>query len=155
MRATPTGRRLGAVLAALLAGVGLAACDAWPTDVINETAGPVTFRYRHESYGSTWSTPLTLAPCRVVTLDREHWITEFTGVEFTDGGRTYNLVGLDMEDLAAACPHGLLGGTSQCEISYHGQGRISAKPVRYPTPTPRDPQGDREKACVADVAARR
>ena len=116
----------------VLLGVGLAACDAWPTSAVNKSSARIEFRWHHQDYAD-WSHWVLIPIGQSNTLARAQYVEDFTGIEVRDDNRIYAVTPEQMLSFRRTCRRSMLDHMDtlgDCEITYAGGGRFTVRRVQ-------------------------
>ena len=108
--------------------VVLSACDAWPTNLENRAAQPITLRYHQEDHRE-WSAEFDLEPGRSMTFPRGHWIQDIFAMRIRDGQTDFEYDYDDLSFVRSQCgvsPALREMTQPNCYLRYLGNGQLSA-----------------------------
>lgn len=112
--------------------LGLSACDAWPTTVVDRTNTPIQFRWHHEDHAE-WSVWITVPAGESVLLARAHYVEDFESMEVMEADKTYSVTPTQMAEFRSICARTWVDRITtlgDCEIAYGGGGKFTVRRVR-------------------------
>ena len=130
--ATPVLSKISCVGILIPMWLGLAACDAWPTTVVDRANAPIQFRWHHEDHAE-WSAWIAVPPGESVLLARAHYVEDFVSMEVMEAGKTYSVTPTQMAEFRSICARTWVDRITtlgDCEIAYGGGGRFTVRRVR-------------------------
>ena len=108
---------------------GCIASEAFPTVIDNEYGHSIVLRYQyvgHDEWSGDWDIPSG----DVQSLARDHWVQGILQIRIEEAGRVFLVSAPQLRDIRQTCSNSFLTRrlklASDCYLTYHGGGRLSA-----------------------------